>query len=175
MGADIHMVLEKRAKVRDKEAWIGVNAFPYLTVQVHQRKGSEYVTSTGSANWLATDRNYALFSALAGVRGPGPDAKGVPDDASDLALMMIDGWAEDGHSHSWMLMDEALPLFVMHGQFGDAGEAVLTAMKAGTWAALEQSFGNFWDLGSHYEQDADGEVEVRDKLTDFRLVYWFDN
>jgi hypothetical protein len=172
MGCDIHMVLEKRVKVRDREAWVGVNAFPYLTVQVYEREKEGYSTATGSSSWFCDGRNYGLFAALAGVRGEGPPAKGVPDDASDLALMMIDHWDADGHSHSWMLMDEALPLFLHHGQLGKPGDVVLHAMKAGTEAAIENCFDHFWHLDEIYEN---GALVGRDKLSDFRLVFWFDN
>jgi hypothetical protein len=167
------MVLEKRVKVRDREAWVGVNAFPYLTVQVYERNEGGYQTSTGSSSWFANNRNYDLFAALASVRGDGPRVPlGVPDDASDLALMMLDGWGEDGHSHSWMLMNEALPLFIHHGQLGQPGDVVLAAMHNGTEVALEGCFNHFWTLDEHY---VNGEFVSRDKLSDFRLVFWFDN
>jgi hypothetical protein len=174
MGCDIHMVLEKRVKVRDREAWVGVNAFPYLTVQVYERNDGAYKTATGSSSWMVDGRNYDLFAQLASVRGEGPrQPLGVPDDASDLALMMVDRWEGDGHSHSWMLMDEALPLFLHHGQLGQPGEAVLTAMRSGTEAAIEKCFDHFWTLDEHY--DANGLFVSRDKLSDFRLIFWFDN
>jgi hypothetical protein len=166
------MVLEKRVKVRDKEAWVGVNAFPYLTCQVWNAS-HEPNFATGRTSWFADGRNYNLFAKLAGVRGEGPSPKGVPDDASDLALMMVDRWEGDGHSHSWMLMDEALPLFLTTGQLGKPGEAVLTAMRSGTEAAIEQSFDHFWSLDEHYNDN--GECTGRDKLSDFRLIFWFDN
>jgi hypothetical protein len=170
MGCDIHMVLEKRVKVRDAEAWVGVNAFPYLTAQVYEPATSKM--ATGASSWMATGRNYNLFAGLAGVRGEGPTPKGVPDDASDLALMEIDRWGEDGHSHSWMLMDEALPIFLSTGQLGKPGDVVVEAMKNGTEAAIEQCFDHFWTLDEHYDL---GEVVYRDRLSDFRLVFWFDN
>jgi hypothetical protein len=86
--------------------------------------------------------------------------------------MMIDSWSSDGHSHSWTLMDEALPLFVQYGQLGQPSETVLTAMRLGTEVALEGCFSHFWTLDEHYEN---GECVGRDKLSDFRLVFWFDN
>jgi hypothetical protein len=86
--------------------------------------------------------------------------------------MEIDRWGEDGHSHSWMLMDEALPIFLSTGQLGKPGDVVVEAMKNGTEAAIEQCFDHFWTLDEHYDL---GEVVYRDKLSDFRLVFWFDN
>jgi hypothetical protein len=166
MGADIHMVLEKRTKVRDKEAWVGVNAFPYVkaTIYAYDLAKQTYTSLHGYTQWQVRGRNYALFAALAGVRGDGPTPKGVPYDASDLALMMIDSWADDGHSHTWMMMDEALPIFVMHGQFGPQAAAVLSAFANGTDHALDAYMENFWSL--NYDDE---------KLSDFRLILWFDN
>jgi hypothetical protein len=150
-----------------------VNAFPYLTVQVYDRKDGAYAALTGSSSWMVDGRNYDLFAQLASVRGDGPrNPLGVPDDASDLTLMMIDRWDADGHSHSYMLMNEALPLFVQYGQLGQPSDVVLAAMKSGTEAALEECFNHFWTLDEHYEN---GECVGRDKLSDFRLVFWFDN
>ena len=176
MGADIHMVLEKRATVRDREVWIGVNAFPYVTCQVHNQvkgDGDRWASVVGRASWFADDRNYSLFAALAGVRGSGPDPKGLPDDASDLTLLMSDRWGDDGHSHSWMLMGEALPIFLANGQLGPASEAVVKAMKTGTAVVNEDAFAHFWPLDERY--DDEGEPLGMESLDDFRLCFWFDN
>ena len=162
MGCDIHMVLEKRIKRR----WVGVNAFPYVhaTVYAFDDKAREHKSLTGSTHWQVRDRNYNLFAALAGVRGEGPLAKGVPDDVSDLAQMEIDRWGADGHSHSWMLMGEALPIFIVAGQLGPQAAAVLSAFQNGTEHALDDYMENFWSI------DPDSET-----LDDYRLVFWFDN
>jgi len=160
------MVLEKRAKVRDSETWIGVNAFPYVTAEVYnwERTPEGGAKSlVGQTFWQATSRNYALFAALANVRGHGPAPKGIPDDASDLALMMIDEWGEDGHSHTWFTMDEALPIFLQSKQLGDPGGVVVKAMQNGVDNALAGLMKHFWTIGEE------------DQLTDFRLVMWFDN
>ena len=164
MGCDIHLVLEKQVKVRGLFRWVGVNAFPYMLSTVYNRKGDEYVTTTGNTHYPVRDRNYDLFATLAGVRGEGPKPRGLPDDASDLTIMESDLWGEDGHSHTWMLMSEALPIFVMHGQFGPASQAVLSAFKGGTDRALLGYMEHFWSL--------DREDET---LDDYRLCMWFDN
>jgi len=168
MGADIHMVVERRVKVRDAEVWVGVNAFPYTKAMIYDWGARDAdppreVSVSGNVHYPATGRNYSLFAALAGVRGSGPAPLGVPDDASDLALMAIDGWGEDGHSHSWMLMSEALPLFIKLGQFGDPATAVLGAMKDGTVRTLDGYMEHFWQM------DED------ETLDTYRLIFWFDN
>jgi hypothetical protein len=164
MGCDIHMVLEKQVKVRGLFRWVGVNAFPYVSGTIYRSDGAGHHTASGHVHWDVRGRNYDLFAALAGVRGPGPAARGVPDDVSDLAYLEIGVWGEDGHSHSWGLMTEVLPLFILHGAFGDPGAAVLQAMKGGTVHALNAYMENFWSLAHDDES-----------LNDYRLVYWFDN
>lgn len=106
MGCDIHWILEKWSP-RRKE-WIGV----YSTCETPLPHGS-YVTkdnwddskeicgATGFFAITARQRNYEVFAKLAGVRGPGPDPRGIPDDASDLTKLALDSWGRDGHSHSW--------------------------------------------------------------------------
>lgn len=47
-------------------------------------------------------RNYERFAALAGVRGEGPSARGLPGDISESAQMFVDEWDGDGHNHSWL-------------------------------------------------------------------------
>ena len=165
MGADIHMVLEKRAKVRDREVWIGVNAFPFVkaTVFHYEAATQKHSHLLGKTSWQARERNYDMFAALAGVRGDGPAPRDLPDDASDLTLLMADGWGEDGHSHSWMLMSEAMPIIVGSGQLGPQADALLAAFKHGTSAALNGYMENFWSM------DDD------ETLDDYRLCFWFDN
>ena len=85
MGCDIHGWIEK--KVYDK--WVAVGEF----------------------RGCGLERNYERFAQLAGVRGEGPDPKGVPEDVSDTAKFHIDEWGVDGHSHSYMDLEPALDLF----------------------------------------------------------------
>ena len=64
MGCDIHGVLE----VKWNDKWIGLHNYPY----------------SENANHYTMYRDYAFFAALAGVRGPGPEANGLPKLISDL-------------------------------------------------------------------------------------------
>jgi len=165
MGADIHMVLEKFWP--DTGEWVGVNAFPYVQASVYGSPPTPYTPGvySGAVHWDAVSRNYTLFAELANVRGDGDgrDPVGLPDDASSLTRMMSESWGVDGHSHTWMLMDEALPIFIRTGQFGDPSKAVVDAMTDGLSVATEQFMHYFWSLD--YEED----------LKDFRLCMWFDN
>jgi hypothetical protein len=55
----------------------------------------------------ATGRNYHLFAALAGVRGDGPEPKGIPEDASETIKRALpyDDYG-NYHSHSYYSLDE---------------------------------------------------------------------
>lgn len=100
MGCDIHPVLEKKWDGR----WVGLHAYPYCTIKEVWDKG-EVVAKNVWHSPRPQHRNYRLFAALAGVRGDGPVARGLPNDASDLALMHLDDHS-DLHSHSWVTARE---------------------------------------------------------------------
>lgn len=67
-------------------------------------------------NDIDIERDYRLFSALAGVRGLEPEdpqyerpisgPRGVPEDASYRYEDLVRRWEGDGHSHSWLTADE---------------------------------------------------------------------
>lgn len=90
MGCDIHGWIEK--KVDNK--WVAVS-------ELKDR-----------------NRNYGLFADLAGVRGDGPDAKGLPSDVSETVKYWVDKWGPDAHDHSWLPLDEAYRIFRKHGGNG---------------------------------------------------------
>jgi hypothetical protein len=142
MGCDIHMVLERKV---GKE-WIGIHNFPYW-YQRADKNGRD------TAWPIATDRNYDRFNALAGVRGEGPAVpRGTPEDASPLARLLIEEWDSDGHSHSWMTLKEAAPIFA---------KTEWKQSKPDDWAA-EYPVCYFFGI-------------EEDQAKDYRLVFWFDN
>lgn len=57
------------------------------------------------------DRNYGLFSILAGVRNYDgapciSDPRGLPSDVTAAVKGESDSWGIDGHSHSWVTLQE---------------------------------------------------------------------
>jgi hypothetical protein len=125
MGCDIHGWVEK--KVGPK--WIAISPF----------------------NDHANERNYKRFSALAGVRGEGPKAKGLPLDVSDTAG--YDSEQECGHSHSWLTLEEAIPIFLaVRYETGETRSEYV----------LKYPASHFFDIEC-------------DDLSPYRIVFWFDN
>ena len=137
MGCDIHIVLEKKHDGK----WVGVHAFPY-----YESVNKGYMFAP------AIDRNYHRFAALAGVRGEGPDAKGFPEDASELSRMLFDRWEDDGHSFSYLSVVEATKIFLETAR----SDAVS-------------------DFGKKYPEHFFFGVETEDGFDNFRIVFWFDN
>lgn len=138
MGCDIHMVLER--KVDGK--WLGLHDFPY-----------------GSGKWRARDRNYRRFNEIAGVRGEGPATpKGLPADISDLGRYVVAYWDGDGHSHTWLTLREAIPIFLATEYWGE-GEKRRDDEHAKKWPA------------SYFFDIEDGEED----MDEYRLIIFFDN
>jgi hypothetical protein len=100
MGCDIHVVLEKKFGGK----WIGMRELSSMQIYLpvaEDNYAKRYVFCNASS------RNYGLFARLAGVRGEGPEPKGMPEDASELARALYDN-NSDLHSHSWCTLEEYL-------------------------------------------------------------------
>lgn len=173
MGADIHMVLERRWQPPPADGktpatgaparWVGVNAFlsPIAGLYAHGAQladGSSIYDLEATIRWPILDRNYALFAALAGDMADGPAPRGLPEDVSDLALMQVEEWDGDGHTHTHMLMSEAAPVFVRYALRG--AQRVMHGADADA-------------LNIEALRYFDGDVDV--PLSDYRLIIWFDN
>jgi hypothetical protein len=136
MGCDIHLALERNYKGQ----WVGV-PIPNVTA--------------------ARSRNYELFALLAGVRGDGPEPKGIPDDTSGLSQIEIDRWDGDGHSHSWCSLQEYV-------------EACMACMDNPATLLKDDDpigsdpYGHYFGLG---DKDDDPDFDK----ADYRVVFWFDN
>jgi len=134
MGCDIHGVIERKWK----DKWVAVRTLDHW----HDYKG-KFVTPS------AKERNYERFAALAGVRGDGPEARGLPDDASETALMRFE--TEGDHTPSWLPLKEAAEIF-------KATDRYLSEQPEEHWSPAYYFFG----------------IEA-ENLDDYRLVFWFDS
>ena len=130
MGCDIHATVEK--KVGDR--WVMVNRLDF-------RSRPE-----------AMQRNYKRFAALAGVRGDGPDPRGLPPDISESTKLYADEWKADGHSHSFLELNEAAKIFLDN-----------------EWPAKGIS-----DYAKKYPSEHYFSIHEA-KPGEYRLVFWFDN
>lgn len=109
MGCDIHMYVEYKRKFRDNvEKWVHGD---YFKPNPHYDGIDEYESAFERME-LYGDRNYSLFSTLAGVRDytdqviPVAEPKGVPDDCCEYIKEAEKDWDGDGHTHSWLTLKE---------------------------------------------------------------------
>ncbi|HBY5418639.1 hypothetical protein POY32_27605 [Klebsiella michiganensis] len=107
MGCDIHMMVELKRSVNDKEIWVNYDHFrknPYFGEFDDE---DEYVRIE-----LNSLRSYVAFSQLCGVRAYSKDTpmisepRGIPDDASEYTKRVSSEYGLDGHSHSYVTLAE---------------------------------------------------------------------
>lgn len=94
MGCDIHMFIEKRQDP----------SLPWEADEHHVMDPEGWVHSV-----TAVGRSYWLFNAMAGVRYGDKqlfDARGLPDNVSPIVKQESDRWGIDGHTHSWLTLEE---------------------------------------------------------------------
>jgi hypothetical protein len=160
MGADIHIMLERKLGSGE---WAAIDTFQ--SKRFSQFCAAE-VTEKNKYGLFARvkDRNYTLFAALAGVRGEGPEPRGMPKDASPLAWE--DFSSDDLHSHSWMLATEFMSLFIEHGlTAAERAELVLDRMER-TGPVHEVALYRY--ISSVYFDEGES-------MDDYRFVFCFDN
>lgn len=114
MGCDIHFYVEKR----DAETgnWTLVDEL------VREGEGEDAYVSTNYHQSFYNGRNYNLFAILADVRNgrgfagiktgegfqPISEPRGVPEDASDGYIELVEQYGGDGHSHSFHTIRQLL-------------------------------------------------------------------
>lgn len=109
MGCDIHVCCEYRNFSENK--WINCDHFrlnPYFKND-SEDDGERIVEVVP----IYGDRNYALFTTLAGVRNysgnaPISEVRGLPNDIHPLTKGLADIWGCDGHSHSYYTLKELM-------------------------------------------------------------------
>lgn len=137
MGCDIHGVIERRVG----EKWIAVE----VLTMIHCVRGGEDLDNFAVP--AALERNYKRCAKLAGVRGDGPEARGLPDDATDTARYIFD---TEGHTPSWLPLSEAAAIF-----------AATEHNKVGDWAK-EYPSDFYFNVGT-------------EEIDKYRFVFWFDS
>lgn len=135
MGCDIHIVVEQKVG----EKWVACFIPRYHHDEAHKASFP-----------CALTRNYQRFGKLAGVRTDGPAPRGLPDDISDTTKLLTDGWGEDGHSHSWLPLHEAIEVFQKTEWVGPA------------------EYGADYPGYHYFNIDPDTKA-------DYRVVFWFDS
>lgn len=170
MGCDIHFCIEKKVTTyKDGDRvpvepvrWVGVYSTYETPLLISD---SEPMPSSGTPIHGLTfygrysamrRRNYDFFASLAGVRGDGPEPKGFPNDASELAWMMTNPEEDDDHSHSWDTLEDFAHKWILRQKDETVAASVANTLLGGD-GLIEHVVG-LWDNVHLY-----------------RVVYWFDN
>jgi len=158
MGADIHLWLERKLP---NGKWVMHDRCDGISREAYGIEPPTAESYMGDrAYHLAGGRNYRFFAALAGVRGDGPEPRGLPPDVSDYVLHESDEYGADGHSHSWMTAREFMPIFAEHVL--PVQYAVDVVGGRTTWVAL---FSRYFSTYIDHARDFDN----------YRFVFFFDN
>ena len=186
MSCDIHLFIE--FKVGNKK-W---EADPGHIVEVDGDENDEDAYRSVK-DVDASDRHYALFGKLAGVRCNGPEAKGLPKDVSERIALASELYDCDGHSHSYSTLAEfEKALIKAHGDDGESEKAeiikkIQTAEPVAfyDWQKSSERYGyhNLIAYCKKKVQDKIIELEAEKHLlgqkgttkVQCRLVYFFDN
>jgi len=113
-------------------------------------------------------RNYALFSKMAGVRGhvePIDTPRGLPKNVSEVVQLHRDRWGRDGHSDSWLSAKEISEL----AEWADMNSIRIGYFEDKFCTFSMYFFGNTIESWIKYRSEYPAFVE------DIRLVFWFDN
>ena len=109
MGCDIHMFVEYKKTFKDEQKWINGD---YYKRNPHYEKDSQWNNNEFELIEFCGDRNYSLFSTLAGVRDysdkiiPVAEPKYLPPDISEFVNEHAKRWEGDAHTHSWLTLKE---------------------------------------------------------------------
>ena len=129
----------------------------HIHLEHKSRKTNKYVYDFETD----VDRIYALFGALAGVRGPFClyKQRGLPKDISPEVLAEYQSWGDDAHTPSWLTINEfrkCLDLTIMRLSEEYDVKVVKSWLK---------SYEGIYEYMKYSEEE--GEQS--------RIVFWFDN
>ena len=172
MGTDIHIYAER--KLQDGQ-WAMERKFEGNSVKSFDVNPEEL--SNNYSSWCRptiSGRNYRFFAALAGVRGDGPDARGLPKDVSPFVAEEAISWGGNGHTHSWMSARELIPIFMRHKMPEEDVVKITKDRLDGT--SPEELLANVCSdyIGVHIPRKWTENTESID-IDRVRFVFWFDN
>ncbi len=198
MGCDKHLYVERRRNINNKDVWFNCDNWRLNPYHDEENEPKYEIAH------LYDDRNYRLFSVLAGVRNysenePIAQPRGLPSDVSDATKAQSDHWDGDGHTHSWFTLKEVKDYFAKHPKVKYSG--IMTPENAAKVDAGEMPYA--WCQGStdtslvHREWEFEDrplkrlisliDERKRDEFRVFgddeglkldakiRIVFWFDN
>jgi len=153
MGCDIHILVE--AKHKDSKGW--------------------FLTDLD----FNINRDYDLFKRIAGVRGPGPAPLGFPEDISDGSKFTIDRWGVDGHSHTYMSIEDLCKLTFEHTYDTNTVARLKIQKNGNKLTDNELRYIKGYDYGKYQFIESINDNEMNDYeqecKCEYRAIIFFDN
>ena len=169
MGADIHIFAERKLS---NGTWAMCKSYEsQSSEQFYDYSDKLAKAEIGRLFPRARSRNYSFFADLAGVRGDGPDAKGVPNDISPLVREEYERWGMDAHSASWYSARDFVPIFMDNHMSEDERVKLVNDRLEGSghygipYHVLETYLG----IDIPYDDNDNPAIDS------IRFVFWFDN
>lgn len=196
MGCDIHMYAEVKRK--DLDYWVAVGRIFknewYNEKHLSHIDGDGYCYNEKYTEHPFSQRDYDLYGMLADVRNgtwgekikPISEPKGLPQDVSKYVKKQSDEWATDGHSRSFLTLEEIEKYnwkkkvkrnaFVSKQQAKDYKEKGIVPKSYAAWSSMGVQLE--WDDEVFSKEFIEKTIPALKKLKkhgDVRIVFWFDN
>lgn len=165
----------------------------YLEQEYQSDKESTYkYESPEVLGWLYDNRNYDVFAILADVRNgrgfagvktgegfvPISEPKGLPSNVSEEVKKESDYWEGDGHSHSYLTLQDLLT-YDWHGQkTKKAGMVTKISYYETACDFVDEVIPALKKLVHNSKKDSSFpylEKLTEEQTKDIRIVFWFDN
>lgn len=199
MGCDIHVFCEKRVfKYDDVEKkngiWVSADKWTRNDYQVLYPEGGERKWEVNYKDSLYYNRNYDVFAMLADVRNgygfagidtgdgfePMFSPRGIPNDACEEIKSEVEIWDCDGHSHSYVTLQEILDYCKKAKKMFTSRRGYVSAEEYKGF--IKNGFPNRWSgmvsggkiegvSNEQMQSYIDGELEMRDKIP-YTKIEW---
>lgn len=191
MGCDIHIHTEIVKNINGTEIWVNGDFYQKNPVRSFSLDGEKFEKVD-----VFKGRDYRLFSILADVRSDGNNSsisqpKGLPNDVTEEVQTESDYWGIDGHSHSFLTLDELKkyidenPTIVCEGfisqeQAEKLDQGILPNSWSG-WTSNKTYVKRKWNQPNHSLMTIISALEERGSAmyvydpNKIRIVFWFDN
>lgn len=191
MGCDIHIHTEILRNVHGTETWVNGDFY---------KRNPDYSHSEGEEKYekvsVFRGRDYRVFSILADVRSDGNNPyisqpKGLPKDVTASVEEEAEFWGLDGHSHSYLNLDELKQYlekyptvecegFISQDQADKLDQGISPNSWCG-WTSDKSYVRRKWNTPNNSLEniisaleDRGHEMYVYDPKK-IRIVFWFDN
>ncbi len=159
MGCDVHMFLERKLEDESNE-WASADIWDKNDLFIDYPDSSFPEYKVKAVNRLFNRSSYILYAILASVRNddnkiiPIAKPRGLPSNVSEMVRRQEEFWGVEGHSHSWLTLDEIINY---------------------DWTQTFTDYHGEIRCYKDYFEIFINKIHTINKTGTFRTVFWFDN